>query len=310
MAIVSVTDLKGGGKRSAHWTVDSGRAFTRTLQVITDTAYDGPASVIAQLGSAYGDPYNPGYGSLERDLNCYMTDLSVEEMGEDGLQWQVTLGYSWYNVNYAGGGPSQSPLLMPIDVSWGLRDHETVLDVDVNGNAVVNTAGDPFDPPVVIDDPRLVMTVVRNESVFNIGWVVAYRNAVNSDPFAGFDPLFSKVLNISSKSQWHQDAGWYYQTTYEFEFLTSQINNNTSNGYRQNLVSQGFRAISSVTGKPYQITLKGQPVNAPMLLDKNGFLQGVNDPPYFVTYQGYPELPFDVFQFDPNAISGQRTGFV
>ena len=226
-------------------------------------------------------------------------------MGSNGSS---AYGYGWYNPLQAGGGKEQNPLDMPIEVSWALRDHETVLDTDQTGVTVLNTAGDPYDPPMVIDDPRLVMTIVRNEGAFNIGWVLAYRNAVNSDPFAGFPPLTSKVLNISSRSQWHQDAGWYYQTTYEFEFLTANIDYDTQTGFRRRVVSMGFRAISVVTGNPYHITLKGVPINSPMLLDKNGYLLGVNGTPYYQTFQAYPELPFSIFQFDPNAISGQRSG--
>jgi len=307
VAVTSIVDLKNEGSRSGRWELNSGRSYQRKLQVITDDVNDGPATVMAQVGAQYGDIYNPGYGT-EGDRYCYCHSVDCDPVGDDGLQWEITLGFGWYDPNNAGGGPSQNPLAMPIEVSWGLRDHELVLDTDQAGNAVLNTAGDPYDPPVVIDDPRLVMTVVRNEPAFNIGWVVAYRNAVNSDAFAGFPPLTCKVLNISSRSQWHQDAGWYYQATYEFEFLTASIDYDTQTGYRRRVVSQGFRAISVVTGKPYHITLKGVPVNSPMLLDKNGYLLGLNEPPYWQVFQAYPELPFAVFGFDPAAISGQRSG--
>jgi hypothetical protein len=307
MAVTSITDLKGEGSRSGHWHVGQGRSYQRKLQVITNSVFDGPATVMSQVGAQYGDIYNAGYGT-EFDGFCYCQSVDCDPVGDDGLQWEITLGYGWYDAATAGGGPTQDPLAMPIEVSWGLRDHETVLDTDQDGNAVLNTAGDPYDPPIVIDDPRLVMTVVRNERAFNVGWVLAYRNAVNSDTFAGFPPLTCKVLNISSRSQWHQDAGWYYQTTYEFEFLTASIDYDTQTGYRKRIISQGFRAVSVVTGKPYHITLKGVPVNSPMLLDEKGLLLAPGATPYWQTFQAYPELPFAVFGFDPNAISGQRSG--
>jgi hypothetical protein len=307
MAVESVQELKGEGSRSGKWDVNSGRGYTRKLLVITNDKDDGPATVMAQVGSTYGDLYIPGYGS-EFDNFCYCQSVDCQPVGDDGMMWELTLAYGWYNALVAGGGPTQNPLAMPIEVSWSLRDHETVLDTDQNGNAVVNTAGDPFDPPLVIDDPRLVMTVVRNESAFNVGWVIAYRNAVNSDAFAGFPPLTSKVLNISSRSQWHQDAGWYYQTTYEFEFLTASIDYDTNTGYRPRVLSQGFRAISSVDSKLYHMTIRGVPVNSPMLLDANGYQLGLKQQPYWQTFQAYPELPFAVFSFDPVAISGQRSG--
>ena len=111
------------------------------------------------------------------------------------MWWIITVHYGWYAANMAGGG-AQDPLLMPIDVSWGSRDHEIVLDRRQRP-PVINTAGDPYDPPIVIDDPRLVMTIVRNEAAFNVAWVLAYRNAVNADS----SPAFRLWLARCSTSQ-------------------------------------------------------------------------------------------------------------
>jgi hypothetical protein len=311
MSLLSATEMMEEGSREAHWSLDGGRTYQRKFRCITNRQDDGPNTVLGQFGTNYGDLYNPSYNtSTEQDLFACVQAIDIEPEGNDGLMWIITLSYGWYNPLQAGGGKEQNPLQMPIEVSWALRDHEAVLQYDVNGNPVLNTAGDPYDPPVVIDDPRLVMTVVRNEAQFNVGWVLAYRNAVNSDPFAGFPALMCKVLNISSRSQWHQDVGWYYQTTYEFEFTTSQIDYDTQTGFREKIVSMGFRAISSVTGLPYHITLKGVPISAPMTLDKSGYLLGGNNTtPYYQTFQAYAELPFAVFGFDIGAISGQRSGY-
>ena len=306
MAILEIEEMKGEGCRLFHWSTGAGRDYTRKFRVVTDGWANGPRMVLEAIGVTFGDTYAPAYAPpAEADPQTYVDDIAIEPEGEDGIYWIVTIHYGWFNAFAAGGGPEQNPLLMPIDVSWSFRDHESVLDVDVNGQQVVNSAGDPFDPPVVIDDPRLMMTVVRNEAVFNIAWVVAYRNAVNSDPFAGFAPLFCKVLNISAQSPMaSRRRDGTIQVTYEFEFLTSQINNNTTNGFRPAcLLSQGFRALSSVTGKPYQITLRGQPINAPATLDSSGFYPPSGPVPYFIVYQAYPELPFSVFNFSPTAIS-------
>jgi hypothetical protein len=309
MSLLSATEIMDEGSRSAHWSLDGGRTYQRKFRAITSQQDDGPNVVLGQFGLKYGDLYNPSYNQNEWDLFACVNSIDCEPDGNDGTMWIITVSYGWYNPVQAGGGKDQDPLLMPIEVTWNLRDHEAVVEYDFNGNPVLNTASDPYDPPVTVDDPRLLMTVVRNERLFNISWVLAYRNAVNSDPFAGFPPLTCKVLNIGSRSQWHQDAGWYYQTTYEFEFTTAAIDYATNTGFRKKIVNQGFRAISSVTGKPNQILLKGVPVSAPMLLDQNGALLPPNTTPYYSVFQVYPELPFSVFGFDTGAISGQRSGY-
>ena len=147
--------------------------------------------------------------------------------------WIVTVTYGWYQLQPGrrrqGPEPPGHAHRSVLVRAQRRRDRPRHRQ---NGDTVLNTAGDPYDPPVVIDDPRLVMTPsVRNEAKFNVGWVLAYRNAVNSDPFAGFPPLVAKVLISARAREWHQDAGWYYQATYEYEFLTSNIDYDTQTGF-------------------------------------------------------------------------------
>jgi hypothetical protein len=53
---------------------------------------------------------------------------------------------------------------------------------DRNGNFIVNSAGDPFDPPNMMDDSRRVVTVQKNLAVVPT-WILDYQDAVNSDSF-------------------------------------------------------------------------------------------------------------------------------
>jgi hypothetical protein len=306
MAVKSFVELKGGS-RMAHWDIQSGRNYQRKWLAETDSINDGPRVVLAAFGQKYGTRYQADYNADEKDF-AYVNAITVEEFDETGTAWAITLNYGPYDPNQQGGGEDQNPLLMPIEVVWDFRDHEAPLILDVDGRPVLNTAGDPFDPPEPIDDPRLTMTVVRNEPYFNVGQVVRYRNAIASDSFAGFDPLFAKVLTISARSNWHQDAGWYYQVTYQFEFMNPSFNGDNTTGFRKRILNQGLRPLSVVTGQPYHYTLKGVPVSQPVLLGKDGTTLGLNADPYFVEAKGNPELPFSVFNFDPGAISGQRSG--
>ena len=51
------------------------------------------------------------------------------------------------------------------------------------------------------------------------------------------------------------------------------------------------------------------PIDHPVLLTKAGYRAKPTDTPYWNIYQVAPELPFAVFQFDPLALTGQRSGF-
>jgi hypothetical protein len=307
MSAVSCIDIFD--QRTGAWTTADGRRYTRVLRVITNAATDGPAVAIGATGINRGDQYFISVG--EQDPYSYCQSMTASQEEGDALGWIVIVEYGPYGADSMGGGPQQNPLLMPIDVKWTLRDQAVVVDMDINGNTITNTAGDPFDPPLEEDDPRPYLTVVRNEPVFNLALMQTYRNAINTDQWAGFPPLMAKVYNISPSSQFHQDAGWYYQVTYEFEFLYPASTYKGINGYRRTILSQGWRAISVVSGNKYQITYKGLPVTEPCLLDKNGYLiNTTSQQPYWCVFQTKPELAFtDTFQFDPAALTCQRTGF-
>jgi len=300
MSIVSVNEIQ---TRSGTWDVSSGRSYVRTFMVITNSIYDGPNAVMQSLGFLYGDPYLMIGG--DSDLHAYANQMSATQIEGDPLGWEVTVNYGWYNPDFAGGGGNQNPLLMPIDVNWAYRDYEIVAEFDVNGNAIINTAYDPFDPPVMMNVPVKVLTVVRNEPTYNDMQADMYTTAVNSDLFAGRMPMMVRCLHISGRSQWHQDAGWYWQVTYEFECLNPV---RWPNGWRKQILNQGLRKLSSGAGpiKQVPILANGVPVSKPVPLDQNG--QPTTNA-YWDVFQIYNELPFQVFGFDENALEGIRSGF-
>jgi hypothetical protein len=301
--------------RSGSWTVGDGRKYTRVFRVITNNQYDGPNVAIQAVGISRGDQYTPlgSDANLEVDTNAYCNTISAVQEDGDSLGWIVTAEYGPYSALWAGGGPDQNPLLQPIDVSWSQRTQEVAADVDVYGKPIVNTAGDPYDPPVMKDLIIRVLTVVRNEAAFNLSLVQQYADtqAINSDAFAGYAPLFAKVESIIPKSVFHQDVGWYYQMTYTFELISPLSPYAGLYGWRKSVINQGIRAINTTSGALFHVTLKGIPVTEPVLLDKNGFWKQNNpNVPYYNVYQLRPELPFATFNFNPLALIGQRTGFV
>jgi hypothetical protein len=301
MAVIEIDELFDG--RSGTWDVANGRGFTRRFRALCSSVLDGPNTVKAALGVRYGDKYL--LAETTNDQYAYVVSIDAQQEEGDALGWIVTVTYGAFDANTAGGGPDNNPLLQPIDVQWTFRNQEVVCQYDVNGNAILNTAGDPFDPPLVVDDPRPMLTVVRNEASIDLSWLYTYRTAVNSDPFAGWPPQMARVIQISPRSVFHQFVGWYWQVTYEFEF-------NPPMGYRPKILNMGLRKKSQAAanrGQLVPIVINGQPINQPMMLTKQGYVAKPTDPPYFVQPQVYPELPFAAFNFDPVAIAGQRSGF-
>ena len=301
MAVQSIYELadQRGGANDAT----GGRTYTRRFRVICSAYSDGPNVVKAALGIRYGDRYQAaGIVSDFADLYSYVQSIDAAQEEGDSLGWIVTVSYGPFDSRTAGGGPDNNPLLVPIDVEWSFRNQEVICQYDNNGNKIVNTANDPFDPPIMIDDPRPLLTIVRNEATFNTPVMYSYRTAVNSDPFAGFPPQMARMIQLSGKSVFHYYCGWYWQVRYEIEF-------NPPIGYRPLILNQGLRKLSQTTGQPVPIILNGTPVSQPMLLTKAGYLAKPTDAAYFIQPQIYPELPFAYFNFDPISINGTRSGF-
>ena len=322
MSIVGLTPMMGPGDRAATLDVGAGKAYTQRFRVETNNQNDGPATVIAQLGYYYGQKYLIGYpgGGLDFDQFAYLNSIHLDSDSEDGLFWIATFSYAWYDASTVGGGKEQNPLDMPIEVNWGWRDYEMVIEVDIDGKPVLNTANDPYDPPVMIPDPRRTMTVVRNEATISFGLIDQYHNAINTDNWAGVQPFFAHCLSITPKNTFHQLVGWYYQVTYEFEFISPRqaatigsSGGGETQGFRKLILNQGLRALNKNTGKKYHVIYRNVPVSRPVLLDVNGYeIDEANLPGAFVLnlVKAFPELPFtDAFNFDSGAIIDQRSGF-
>ncbi len=304
MTVQSVDETFSG---SARYSVQQGREYTRNFRVLTDSVLDGPNVAIKATGICRGDPYlsvNP----LESDPHAYVTDLTANQEDGDGLGWIVTVNYGWYDPTQAGGGRHQNPLLMPIDVSWNFKDQEHTVQKDIFGAPILNSARDPYNPPVIINTPMQIMTVVRNEASYDSAFAYLYRNSINIDSFAGQSAYFAMCYGITPKNLWHQDVGWYYQVTYEFAFANPRDDAGTL-GWKKEILDIGMRRLNSFTNVQVPITLKGIPITTPMLLNGGGQTLKPNNDPVYNTYQVYSELPFAEFDFDVAAITGNRTGF-
>jgi hypothetical protein len=269
-------------------------------RIETDTADDGPEVVLTALGLRYGDMY-----LLRNDLDhtSFLEEVDVqEESGENcnGKWWMVTLNYGPFNAAEQAADDG-NPLKAQPEISWGFRDIEEVIRVDFNGDPVVNTAGEPFDPPLTDNLPGPVMTITRNEPIgtYSPRKAYEYRGAVNSDVFAGEDPGFARVLQIGGKRAYHGTCGWYFQVTYEFEF--------NPDGYTRRINSMGFREVGADGKLAHILTNQGTPISSPALLDQNGkWLSDPNAEPYVMEFRTRKQLPFAVFNFDEDWLQGLK----
>lgn len=172
--------------------------------------------------------------------------------------WTVELSYS-SKVEMA-----EDPLNDPVRISWGTEQFQRPLVFDKDGDAVVNSAGDPFDPPPMIDDSRRTVTIRKNVATVPT-YISSYQDTVNSDQFAidGFTVAIGKAkIQTISVSEVQTRNG----TDYREVTITMHIQ---KNGWNVEPLDAGFREISG-SGRIQILNLDGEEPTSPVPLDGAG----------------------------------------
>lgn len=299
------------------------RSYRRRFLVTTRYPGVGPGVVreVAKLifGVEIGCTYARGRWGVdpfaETDINSFCVGIRAYCSGVDGCDWVVDVAYEPIDPQVFDEF-IDNPLLAPPEIDYQTIKYERALDVDYDsatiastgkGKPVLNSAQDPFDPPVMRDHSRFVMTVQRNEAidvrqaVSGVVWDDSipekYNDTINKYTFFGRDPHRVKVDSITGRIAWHPGlydpsaspakSGYFAQVTYVYHI--------DRNGWDAVVVDRGYRKLNTTTHKQEQILVNGIPATSEVLLDGTG--QPANPDattnkiaPHYFTYQRYPEV--------------------
>ena len=220
------------------------------------------------IGTRHPSDFGQVLSKIEVDLKAMKVPCPTD--GVTSNQWMVTASYGPWNPADRGD-PTQAsnPLAMPPRYRLEFERHPEPIWQDINGNAIVNTAGDPFDPPLEVDNLIGILTVERNvASTFDIPTTIALSGSVNQDVWNGFAAKTVRVAPIGLPAlEYSQEANAYYYPL----VLTFEINFKTWNrkplnaGYRQKSPTQ--------INDQRRITIldeSGCPLQSPGLLSQSG----------------------------------------
>lgn len=107
----------------------------------------------------------------------------------------------------------ENPLDDPAKTEWSTETFQTPVWETVDGKGIVNSAGDPFDPPAEKDDSRWTSITRKNIPDYVPTWIFAYQDCVNSDSYT-LDGVtipagYSKISAISlGESQSRNDVAY------------------------------------------------------------------------------------------------------
>jgi hypothetical protein len=276
MSIVSIKEMPS---RSFQLNSSWERTYKRTFQVITNNRYDTAVDVFEEVAITIADvhPLDAFAYCLTVDINC---------VTEDGIGW--TAQYDYGPPPDPGNPDNQDPTQQPPEFSWTGIQFERPVDFDRDGKAIVNKAGDVFQTPVMRDDSRPMLQVVRNQLTFNPSLAWRLRDVVNSSEFLGAPAGKVKSSYPTASRRWSNEYGFYWVVTYQFTF--------DSDGFSKKLLNQGLREKAEDELK--NIVVQGVPITEPVLLTEDGEQAEPDAPPVVLEFEVYNETDFSVFNLE------------
>jgi hypothetical protein len=244
-----------------------------------------------------GDKYVGANG--ETDIGCYCYSVQPRSLDEPRW-WEVTCTYSNDGAKFGDAAKEQSdkgnkdsdkennPTSRPPRVTTTWERYVFPAVVDVNGKPIVNSAGEPFDPPNEVEDLRPVISVTVVKEKFNPADALPFAGAVNDDNFLGIPPGLARLAGLSATTI--QEGGRTLQeVTYEFHvnFL----------GWELKVLDVGFRQKKD-DGTLVEIEVKGdttgrvRKLSSPWPLDGKGKAQAAGNAPVVLSFQVYPKKGF------------------
>ena len=257
--------------------------FTRAFDVLTETLNVGPYAVLnasdPNSGLAIPGDFQDYHAGDDAVTFAWVKSKTAKRDTVQPRLWTVEVRWSTDRETQQRQ-TEENPLNRPAKRNWGSEHYSKVVDHDLRGKPMQNSAGEFFDPLPEIDDSRPILTVTRNEAnPWNFSRAIQYQDAINSDEFYGFDPRQCKI-NIRA-NEVYENLYHYWEVTYEIHFRRE--------GWRLKLINRGKNELVGGELKAILDPRTKQPVTEPKLLDASG---AVTTSVYTKTFKVYKELAF------------------
>lgn len=287
MAVVRIGPLTGNEMDLGQLT-DS-RATRRWLAV-TNSRYTGEAEIF-QWGIGAGIlpiPYETRLASNQA-LLCRRLRAKQES---SPLHWIVEAEYSSEPLTQSDS--ELPPTQRRAKIRWTTSRGMEAISRDINGKAVLNSAGDYFDPPVEVVRSFWEVSVTKNVAAVP-SYILEYADGINQSSWTiqgrVFQPQTALITAIDIGEEQEETIDNVTYTYYEFSYTVTH-NRRT---WKLKVLDQGFRYRSG-TGRKNIQTNDSQPrdITSPALLDGSGQVLS-NPTPETAKYQefdGYIAVDF------------------
>ncbi len=281
MSVISVQEIWPG--RDSDSEFSKSRTHKRVFRVLTDSHSDD--GTVA--GSAAGLPVP--YEQHPGDPGARATKQTVTQDTASPRKWIVTVEYSTGTQEQE---EDDNPLNEPVKRSWSVQKISRLLTKNTSGKAVLNAAGDPFDPPAELPRSLTMVKFVRNEASFGGSTIRQYIDKINSRPFGGAAVECIRCDSITADENFKNGVSYF---TVTYEFLEDPL------GWQPKLLEAGFRAYKEdddheLTGPFKVLGEDGKEVDKPVPLDERGVQipnDQLPDAAVFLEVDGYYTVDFN-----------------
>lgn len=282
--VTSVAEI-GHGKRRATWPLNYNvavdepeREWTHTYRVRTSSATMNAQQMLYGAWAFAPTPAQLAAGMVplpsqwtqhptDPAQDMLASDFAVEET-ETPECWIVTVTYKLLPA------PTDEPGVM--SVSTGQT--ERVIEQDVNGAALVNSCGDPMDPPPSTPEGHLVLRIKQNFAAIDRNDIVTnYLFHTNATSYLDHPAGQVWLADFSAELQ-YRNGNNFWAASFTFHvrargWLLKLLNC----GYRRNVYILGVLAGTLIIRDQ-----GGQPVSQPALLAADGTALPAGGVPTFV----------------------------
>lgn len=292
MSVVSCKKMPERGGQFEDYD-DTYQTYLVTCNSRDDDFFAVRAAVEAEVG-----PFGTAHPS-----NPFYTRRNVRVDARTALHWTAYVNWSTRPVGVDEFEREQFP--NPVDrrlkMSVDSQEFQVYRDEDLEGNAYVNSAGDPLEPQP-FEDSRIVISVQKNVPTWNANWFL-YNNTTNNGQVIFSDTVSSVVVDIGyglfkgfRMSDLREENGFQFYTA------SGQIHIATNETYQWNLprIDQGFYYLSGGNRKRFSVKdISDADQDAPteQLLDGEGAALAQGNDPVMLTFTDFKsadwsDLPF------------------
>lgn len=286
MAITSVTRVWHGETWSDE--KDGSREYEELYRVISNDPNEAAITVrshasIPALWSTYGD-----------DIAAVCTGRSARRIDASRLVWEVTARFEWRPED---SDDDEDPLDRDPKIRWTSQLFNKPIVKDRNGDALVNSAGEYFDPPVEVDFVRWTANIQFNATSIPTN-IRSYAGAVSNGAITidGESISTGKArvvgLDISEVQYWGEA-----QTPYRSITMAIECRDDEDDDFELSILDQGMHSKGAddslqdiFIDPPDDAPAGAQPerTTVPVLLDGSGQPLATPSDPTTAVF-----LPFD-----------------